>query len=328
MENFRNDIDELIGKYLAGEASADETVMVETWVAENEANQKYLNQHKIIFEKAATVKEWQEFDADAAWNKLKSKIQKPEVKVVPLRQSSSYSFLKIAASIILVMGVGFWLYKFQKTGPIEVVAQKEAVSDTLPDGSGVFLNKKTNLTYAYDKVKKTHTVKLKGEAYFSIKHEDDKKFIIETEGLYIRDIGTSFNVKSYPESNTVEVVVMEGEVVFFTNNNPGIHLRANGKGTYNKTTKTFSIDQPENNTLAYKTKFFSFSDTDLGTAVATLNEVYETKISIPDHLRECPLTVSFNNEDIQEIAAVIAETLGLTATDTGNEITLEGAGCE
>jgi transmembrane sensor len=328
LENFRNDIDELIGKYLAGEASADEIVMVETWAAEKEANQKYLNQHKTIFEKAATVKEWQEFDTDAAWNKLKSKIQKPAGKVVPLRQSSSYSFLKIAASLILVMGVGFWLYKFQRTDPVEVVAQKEAVSDTLPDGSGVFLNKQTNLTYAYDKKKKTHTVKLKGEAYFSIKHEDDKKFIIETEGLYIRDIGTSFNVKSYPESNTVEVVVIEGEVVFFTENNPGIHLRANGKGTYNKTTKTFSIDQPENNTLAYKTKFFSFSDTDLGTAVATLNEVYETKISIPDHLRECPLTVSFNNEDIQEIAAVIAETLGLTATDNGNEIRLEGAGCE
>ena len=274
------------------------------------------------------MKEWQEFDTDAAWNKLKSKIQSPDGKVIPLRSSSPYPFLKIAASILIVMGVGFFLYKLQKTNPVEVVSKKEVVSDTLPDGSGVVLNKQTNLTYAYDKAKKTHVVKLKGEAYFSIKHEDDKKFIIETEGLYIRDIGTSFNVKSYPESNTVEVVVMEGEVVFFTENNPGIHLKANGKGTYNKTTKTFSIDQPENNTLAYKTKFFSFSNTDLEAVVKTLNEVYETKISIPDHLRKCPLTVSFNDEDIQEIAAVIAETLGLTATDNGTEIRLEGAGCE
>lgn len=328
MENFRNDIDELIGKYLADEASAEEIAMVEKWAAESEGNQRYLSQYKTIFEKAAAVKEWQEFDTDAAWNKLRSKIQRPETKVIPLRQSSSYQFLKIAASIILVMGVGFLLYKFQKTDPIEVVAQKEVVGDTLPDGSGVFLNKQTNLSYSYDKAKKTHVVKLKGEAYFSIKHEDDKKFIIETEGLFIRDIGTSFNVKSYPESNTVEVVVMEGEVVFFTENNPGIHLKANGKGTYNKLTKTFSIDQPESNTLAYKTKFFSFSDTNLETAVATLNDVYETKILIGDHLRKCPITVSFNDEDIHEIAAVLAETLGLTVTDNGNEILLEGSGCE
>lgn len=121
---------------------------------------------------------------------------------------------------------------------------------------------------------------------------------------------------------------MEGEVVFFTDNNPGIHLKANGKGTYNKTTKTFSIEQPEENVLAYKTKFFSFSDTDLETIVQTLNEVYTTKITLPDHLKKCLLTVSFNDEPIEEIAEVIAETLHLKAIHKPNEIVLEGAGCE
>jgi len=328
LENTQHDIDELIGKYLAGEASADEAEQVEMWARQSEANQKHLHQVEVIFQKASTVKQWQEFDTDAAWNKVKSKIQKSEGKVIPL-QRSGFSLLKIAASLVFVLGAGLVAFNLMKnTKPVEVVAQTEVVTDTLPDGSGVVLNKETNLSYAYSKSQKTHVVKLKGEAYFNIKHQDDKKFIVETEGLYIRDIGTSFNVKSYPESNTVEVVVMEGEVVFFTDSNPGIHLKANGKGTYNKTTKTFSIEQPEENVLAYKTKFFSFSDNTLETIAQTLNEVYATKIMVPDHLKNCRLTVSFNDETIEEITAVIADTLGLTVIHQENTIVLEGAGCE
>jgi ferric-dicitrate binding protein FerR (iron transport regulator) len=170
-------------------------------------------------------------------------------------------------------------------------------------------------------------VKLKGEAYFNIHHEDDKKFIVEAEGLYIRDIGTAFNVTAYPESNTVEVVVVEGEVEFFTDDNPGIRLTANGKGVYNKNTKTFSIEQPENNVLAYKTRFFSFSDADLGSVVESLNSVYDKKIIVSEPLKACRLTVSFNDEEIGEIGAVIAETLNLRITETETEIVLEGEGC-
>jgi ferric-dicitrate binding protein FerR (iron transport regulator) len=326
-----NDIDELIAKYLVGEAGPDEIALLEKWQGEADDNRKYVEQFRTIFDKSSTARDWQEFNTDAAWNNLKKKLKVPEGKVrsLPPRTSNFY-FLRVAATVTILAGVGFFLYKSLSSSslkPVEVITGKERVGDTLPDGSGVFLNQKSKLAYAYDKKKKTHTVKLQGEAYFHIHHEDDKKFIVEAEGLYIRDIGTAFNVTAYPESNTVEVVVVEGEVEFFTDTNPGIRLTANGKGVYNKTTKTFSIEQPESNVLAYKTKFFSFSDTDLGSAVESLNAVYDKKIVIADSLRNCHLTVSFNDEDISEIAAVIAETLNFTIKETETEIVLEGNGC-
>jgi ferric-dicitrate binding protein FerR (iron transport regulator) len=325
-------IDELIGKYLAGEATPEEIAFVERWEREDKANEQYVNQFRTIFTKSAAIREWQEFDTDAAWSKLKSQLQKPKGKVIPIEKpSSSFSWLKIAASIIIIMGVGFSLYKLYTRPalkPIEVVANKQTVSDTLPDGSDVFLNKETKLAYSYDRKKKTHLVKLKGEAYFNINHEDDKKFLVDAGGVFIRDIGTSFNVTAYPESNTIEVVVEEGEIQFFTEADSGISLKAGGKGVYNKKTKSFTIEQPENNVLAYKTKFFSFSEKNLGEAVETLNSVYDKKIVISEKLRSCRLTVSFNDEDIHEIAQVIAETLNLTVKETATEILLEGEGCE
>lgn len=332
MQHSIHDIDEVIGKYLAGEASPEEILFVERWEKEDESNRKYVDQFKIIFHKASAVKVWQEFDTDAAWRKVKSKLHKRDDTVRPLYPfKSNFSALKIAASIILVLGIGFFAYQMNTSkliAPVEVVANRKTLGDTLPDGSGVFLNKQTKLAYAYDKKKKTHVVKLKGEAFFSINHEDNKKFIVDAEGVFVRDIGTSFNVTAYPESNTVEVIVVEGEVEFFTEKDSGIHLKAGGKGIYDKTTKTFTIDQPESNVLAYKTKFFSFSDSDLATVVASLNNVYDRKIVIGDSLRKCHLTVSFNDEDIEEVAQVIAETLHLTVRKTANEIILEGEGCE
>ena len=325
-------IDDLIGKYLAGEAAKEEVLFVEAWANESEGNRKHLQQCKLIFDKSFQAKALQEFDTDAAWIKMKSRLQNGERTISFQPRKSSTSFMwRVAASIIVILGIGFFAYQMitgSRNKSMEVVSQKETKSDTLPDGSGVFLNKKTELAYNYDKKEKSHVVKLKGEAYFNIQHENDKNFIIDAAGVFIRDIGTSFNVKAYPEDNTVEVVVEEGKVMFYTDKDSGIYLSAKGKGIYNKVTKKFTIEQPEENVLAYKTKFFSFSNTDLRTAVDALNNVYDKKIVLGENLYNCRLTVSFNQEDIDEIAEVMAETLGLTLTSSANEIRLEGQGCE
>jgi transmembrane sensor len=336
LDNSVEHIEELIGKYLAGEASPDEAAWIKTWAAQNEANRKYLEHFEIIFQRASTIQSQQQFDTDAAWKSVRSKLRQPGAKTVPIKPAGSgYSFfLKIAASILVVMIAGFFAYRafWQNDDPnrLAVGTQQGTLNDTLPDGSSVFLNKQTKIDYAFDKKEKTHRVKLRGEAYFHIQHaaNDDKQFLVETDGIYIRDIGTSFNVTAYPESNTVEVIVEEGEVHFFTENDPGIYLKANGKGVYNKTTKTFTIEQPESNVLAYKTRFFSFSNTGLVEVAEALNGVYDKKIVLGDKVKDCHLTVSFNNENISEIAQVIAETLGLQVKESEHEILLEGPGCE
>jgi transmembrane sensor len=326
-------IDQLISKFLAGEASPEEALQVKVWADESEGNRKYLQQFETIFERAASMKEWQRFDVDAAWHKMKSRVPESDPKIISMHKPrDTFFFLKIAAGIIAILGAGFFAYKLSFNGtslkPVAVTTSHETLNDTLPDGSKVFLNKETKLDYSFDKKESVHRVKLQGEAYFHIKHEDDKKFLVEANGIYVRDIGTAFNVTAYPESNTVEVVVETGEVHFFTDENPGIYLKAGGKGIYNKKDKTFAIDEPEGNVLAYKTKFFSFSNAELGSVVEALNEVYDKKIIIGEHLKSCPLTVSFNNEEISEIALIISETLGLKVKEDDRGILLEGEGCE
>jgi transmembrane sensor len=278
------------------------------------------------------VKTIQAFNTDAAWTKLKSRLhEQPSGRIVELKPFWQNTYLRIAASIILILGIGFFLYRSsdsQVTNTMNVVAETKIKTDTLPDGSAVTLNKKTQLAYSFDKKQKAHHVKLQGEAYFDIEHKDDKLFIVEADQLLIKDIGTAFNVKAYPETNTVEVVVEEGEVQLYTATSDGIFVRAGGKGIYNKATKTFSVDQPEANAAAYKSRHFVFTDTELSAIIVALNNVYDRKITIAPHLANCRLTVTFTDETPEEIANVISETLGLAVSTEGPDLLLEGKACE
>lgn len=330
MSHPTDHIDELLARYLAGETSAEQSVVVNEWINNSDENRKYFEQMKTIFNKASLPGAREHFNTDRAWEALEKKIASRRKPIPLYRKWSDNPFLRIAAGILLLMAVGLFAYKFFDAGvgnAVEVISDLRSEADTLPDGSGVFLNRRTRIEYEFQKDKGTHTAKLVGEAYFNINHDPAKTFIVEAEGTFIKDIGTSFNVKAYPGSPTIEVVVEEGEVMFYTEGDPGIYLKANGKGIYNKETRKFTVSEPEPNVTAYKTKFFSFNNSSLAEVVKTLNAVYPTRIVIDDAVRDCMLTVSFNDEDIHEIANVIAETLGLSVVRSADVINLNGSGC-
>ena len=327
-----NDMDDLIGKVLAGEASAQEQESVLLWRKQSEANEKYFNQVHDIFERVGADAVKIEFDTDAAWNKVKSKISKNNDKVVSINRTNFFSPLRIAAGFILLLGVVavFYLLSAAPIQTLAVLSEKTTRQDTLPDGSTAFLNKMTELTFEYNPREKTRKVKLKGEAYFTVKHEEEKPFIIEADEILVRDIGTEFNLKAYPDKDTIEIIVTQGEVQFYTRNDSGLNLKAGEKAIYSKRTKEFyRIEKPDTNTLAYKTKVFSFNNTDLRSVVMLLNEVYNSKIGLAsESLYNCRLTANFKEDNPEIIVEVIAETMGLELTKKEDQLILSGKGCE
>ena len=330
MDNTFNHIDDLLGKYLAGEASREEQQEVMKWINTNEANRRYFDQMYMIFERARTVKAMHDFDADAAWVKMKNNLKKSPAKTVVFpAPNKSLWYLKVAASVAVVLMTGYAILRWAES-PHESVALKsgsKVLQDTLPDGSVAFLNKKSTVNYSYSKGKRR--VEVSGEVYFDVRHEEQKPFIIHTGNVIIEDIGTTFNVQAYPDSTTVEVFVESGEVAFYTEENAGLHLTKGERGIYDKRSQSFvKRVASDTNILAYKTRIFNFYNADLGTIVADLNAVYETKIRLAHpELESCRLNVSFKGEPIEVIADIISETLSLEVTKTEREIILDGSGC-
>jgi ferric-dicitrate binding protein FerR (iron transport regulator) len=325
-------MDDLIGKVLAGEATAEEQTQVHTWRQSQPDNEHYYQQLQSIFEKAAATPVQLQFDADAAWVRVKERLQQKS-KVVPLRPARNYwQPLRIAAGVLLVAAAGLFAYQWfaQPVQTLQVASADTTLENVLPDSSTVFLNKKSSIAFEYNPREKTRKVKLQGEGFFDVKHEEEKPFVIQTDEVFVRDIGTAFNVRAYPDKDTVEVIVQSGEVQFYSLRDPGLYLKAGETGIYTKRGKVFTkIPRADTNALAYKTGIFSFHATDLRSVVDRINQVYGSRIRLADPLLgNCQITVMFANEPLETVVEIIAETMGLSAEHINNEIVLRGPGCQ
>lgn len=321
----------LIGKDLTGEITADEKMELEAWRQETASNEKYYQQMKSVFEQSAQLKTWQQFDTDEAWIQVRRMIRTPKPDTVRSLQPAAFPYWRVAAAVALLAVAGYAAYQrfFTPQDVLQVASVERAQENTLPDGTQVYLNKASSVAYEYNPVKRNRRVKLKGEAYFKIAEHAEEQFVLEASDVIIEDIGTTFNVKAYPERDEVEVFVESGEVAFYTKENPGIRVLAGETGVYNKITKTFTKSgQADDNTLAYKTRVFIFRDTEMSSVVETINEVYMVKLRLENKtLENCRITVTFQDESIDVIADIIAETLKLTLEKTENEIVLKGTEC-
>jgi transmembrane sensor len=90
----------------------------------------------------------------------------------------------------------------------------------LPDGSIVYLNSGSKLTYNKDFGKGIREVTLSGEGYFDVKRNPDAPFIIHTSSINIKVLGTVFNVKAYPEDEKTETSLIHGSIEVTIKNRP------------------------------------------------------------------------------------------------------------
>lgn len=327
MELNQQYIDELIAKYLAGEALPDEAIMLDDWRASTVENNLYFIQSKKAFQLHAD----KPIDTKALFERV-NKQKQVRGKVISLH--SFFTPIRIAASIILISIVGVLAYAVLKTTtqPDTILSSGliDIQKEQLADGSNVILNKKSKLTLIGGFNDRQRKVKLEGEAYFEVIHNADKPFLVDAGGLLIEDIGTAFNIKANPESDSVWVWVTEG-VVELTAGSQQKKINANQSAVYVKATRQI-LDNPYDdaeNLVAYATRRFVFKAQPLKAVVSTINNAYGKVLVLENkNIFNCQITVTFNNDSPETIANVIAETLGLTVQKKGNLFYLTGNVCQ
>lgn len=130
--------------------------------------------------------------------------------------------LAIAASVLVILSAGFFFYSYQKSSsqPKEDVTGLAAVTTKygsrtniqLPDGSKVWLNSGSTITYNKQFGKDIREVVLSGEAFFDVVRNPEKPFIIHTTSMDIKVLGTQFNVKSYANDKLSEASLIHGSI--------------------------------------------------------------------------------------------------------------------
>ncbi len=324
MKDLENS-DDLIAKVLSGEASKDEIALLDAWKNASAQNADYFELSKKLFGEIDSLKITHPVNVNTAWNKLDGRIGDTETKVIPLYKRKVV--LRAAASLILIMALAFVIKMVLENGqtqPLQYASANTTVLDTLPDGSRVFINKHSEISYVTKN--NVRQVKLKGEAFFEVVHNEKQPFEIVIDDVVIKDIGTAFNVKAIPGTNTIEVIVESGEVQFFTTNDVGLNLIKGQKAIYNITAKEFvrGVLDPAANATSYRSKVFHFNGTALEEVIREINNVYDANIEInDDQLATKKLSVVFNNEPIETVINMIAETLDLEVEKKDSAVILK-----
>ena len=335
MENRFEHIEEIIAKYLAGEAEAREIALLNEWKSLSESNRREFEQFNKLFSESSALKHSIPVDTDRAWKRVQESINKANHgNIISIKSKPLQNYiLKIAASIILIAGLSFAIFKLNYNSEenlYSVSTQDSIKTELLPDGSSITLNRKSTLAYSTDHFSKKRIVKLKGEAFFDVVHDESKPFIVEASDLKIEDIGTSFNIKAIEGSEMVIVSVVTGEVKITSIDKQPVFLSAGEEATYNVHSKVISkMELISPNISAYANRVFIFENTELTTVMKVLNEVYDVKLgSENDTILKCRITVTFDDESIDEISEVIAETLGLGTRKENNKIIFIGNACK
>lgn len=142
-----------------------------------------------------------------------------EIPVVQIRSGRRYLYALSGVAAILFLAIAGWMYNSWGNETKPDVTKQNLVAENgsrtrtiLPDGSTVWLNAGSHISFNKDFSGTTREVTLDGEAYFDVVKQPQRPFIVHVSGYDIRVLGTAFNVKSYNTDKTVETTLIRGLV--------------------------------------------------------------------------------------------------------------------
>lgn len=213
-----NSIHSLIAKFLSEEAENEEIKYLQEWRNLSSGNEQQFQQYKEVWELAHTPSISHIIpDKELVWDRIRSKIEES----APIMYSRSFLFRSIGIAVTITLLIGFslsFLFPSEKTVEKSEVTVKtlrgQKTEIALPDGSVVWLNGESSLTYATDFLSNNREVKLTGEAFFDVTHASEA-FKVNTENIQVQVHGTAFNVNTY-QGNDIQVSLLRGHVTVHT----------------------------------------------------------------------------------------------------------------
>jgi transmembrane sensor len=344
MEKNLTYYNELITRYLSGETSPEETAELSLWLQGDQSRAEHFrNLHKtwLLLESRRVEKT---IHLDREWEMM-SRVcfgdgqQDRDAKVIsmdtriPAASRTVKRLLAVAAVLIVLLSSYFVVRYVAGTSQTkELIAATEKLEETLPDGSTVTLAPGSSFRYKERFDKKSRKVSLEGEAFFEVRPEADRPFIVDAGGdIRVEVLGTSFYVNTRAEGGCVEVALISGKVAVYHLQRPDerVILEPGEKVCCGELAlpaeKTLTTDQ---NFLAWKTGLLVFSDTRLDEVVRHLNKTYHADVRLQDPaLGKCTITATFRDQSLESVIRVLAETLSLTWKKRGEAYLISGEAC-
>jgi ferric-dicitrate binding protein FerR (iron transport regulator) len=336
----QEEFSKLLERYIRGECTPQEEEFILKW---------YDTIHASHYGAAEDTSEATEA---RLWEDLQSKLKRT-------KKSSFYYTWRVAAAILMLVATGAVLYfarygftsreesvallePGQKYTGIQLIENKTNIPHLvrLTDGSEVTLEPGSELRVANKFTNNKREVYLTGEAFFHVKRDTLRPFLVYANEVITKVLGTSFTVKAYKGAKQTTVAVMTGKVSVSTNpeviqkkhTTQEVILTPNQEAVYNrainKVTKKL-VDVPRI-VLEKPTLFeMKYDATPVSQIFEVLEENYGVEIIYDEKiLSECFLTTSMSDEGLYQRIEIICKAIGAEYKIQDTTITITGKGCQ
>lgn len=310
----REECIEIFERYIQNKASEEEVKLLIFWIKNNKKIIQWLEEQ--------IMTSTDEMDQDIQMrilNQVKAKITDANTQKVYAERNITIfrlkTWLQIAAMLLipLLTAAGMYLYMSDRNDlqPLIVSVERgQKARVVLPDGSKVWLNSLSKLTYQNDFNIKNRKLKLDGEAYFEVAHNPQRPFIVECNDMTVEALGTSFGIEAYTEDELISSILMEGKVRVTTPN--GITtLLPNERVLYNKKNNKLSKTNVRNaqEFTGWIHNTLRFENESLNEIAKNIQRQYNVEIVFDtDRLRNLRFTGTVENNSLESVLNIIALT--------------------
>jgi transmembrane sensor len=312
----------LMDRYLTGRATMEETRLVEAFVESQERKQRLPDQGV----------------SDSLWQGIAVAIQEEEA--APVAHAHRWrGYAIIACSLIVIAFFGYFGYHEYARSTRELITKTAPYGEksiiTLTDGSKVFLNSGSSISFPRVFDKSAREITLKGEAFFEVTRNPQQPFIVKAGNLVTRVLGTSFNIQAF-DSNNISVSVATGRVQV-TDSSEGASQSESAQTVYldpsqqvSYTNNRFNVSYVEiEKIVSWKNNTLRFDETPLSTVGAVLTRWYDVEISFDNNdIINCRINGQFKGQRLEDVLRSIQYMYNIQyEIINSNKIVLYGKGC-
>lgn len=324
----QEEIKTLFKKYLYGQLTSDEVVRLKALI--QNMDDRSLEQNLSQLWDNCHVSGERNIEAFDTISKSMKEIIQPQKKISLLGYLGRIAAVAIFLLLIALTG---YLY-IDKINIQTAIAQiytisaekGERASVTLPDGTKVYLNAKSTLSYPASFSLNERTVQLTGEAYFEVIHDAAAPFIVKTEKIQIKVLGTTFNLYAYPDDSWFEASLVEGciEVTPYKNPEKQVHLSPNQKARYNHETGEINVMGTDLRVeTAWKRGDLIFRNQPFKEIIGQLEIFYGVNITTDGEYPEELFTGSYHENDVIQVLKNLQQHYTFDYQKSGNKISLK-----
>lgn len=322
MEEENKHIDELIANYLTEGLDKNALDELKTWIAASAENQQYFIRQREIWFSAVSREAASVYDKDKAFENFRNRVEsQKEIQSTSRRGFSLSALWRYAAVVAIIIAVGcisYWQGEVNvKDTFADISVEAPLGSKTklyLPDGTLVWLNAGSRMTYSQGFGVDNRKVELEGEGYFEVKRNEKIPFFVKTKDLQLQVLGTKFNFRDYPEDHEVVVSLLEGKVGLnnLLREEKEAVLSPDERAVLNKANGLLTVESVTASNASQWTDGYLFFDEELLPDIAKeLERSYNVKIHIAnDSLKTFHFYGNFvrREQNIQEVLEALAST--------------------